>query len=231
MSSLVRSIRWLCHPRPLHIEATISPTRSPWWQKGMDWAWFPGEYRHYMGGWKKTQWRSSHTGSIPRGRQLTSKQCRDGDWIWFIMAPSLESYIASIIIIRIITTNNSNNYNNNILYWIEMESEKMCGGAQEERVCKANGEYGDWWTDIDQESTYKFLGVLKFSKKEDKLVLENTPKEYFGRLVIIWSSPLSDHSKVVATNQYALPVLSYWMGMWTWPLAQLQHVDREARRQ
>ena len=64
---------------------------------------------------------------------------------------------------------------------------------------------------LGEESTYKFPGVLENYKQEDKLVLENASKEYLRRLAIIWSSPLSDHSKVVATNQYALPVLSYLM--------------------
>ena len=83
---------------------------------------------------------------------------------------------------------------------------------------------------LGEESTYNFLGVLENSKQEDKLVLENASKEYLRRLAIIWSSPLSDHSKVVTTNQYALPVLSYLMWTQTWPLAQLQQVDREARK-
>ena len=83
---------------------------------------------------------------------------------------------------------------------------------------------------LGEESSYKFLGVLENSKQEDKLVLENASKEYLRRLAIFWSSPLSDHSKVVATSQYALPVLSYLMWTQTWPLAQLQQVDREARK-
>ena len=54
---------------------------------------------------------------------------------------------------------------------------------------------------LGKESTYKFLGVLENSRQEDKLVLENALKEYWRRLAIIWSSPLSDHYKVVATKQ------------------------------
>ena len=83
---------------------------------------------------------------------------------------------------------------------------------------------------LGEESTYKFQGVLENSKQEDNLVLENASKGYLRRLAIIWSSPLSDHSRVVATNQYALPVLSYLIWTQTWPLAQLQQVDREARK-
>ena len=61
---------------------------------------------------------------------------------------------------------------------------------------------------LGEESTYKFLGVLENSNQEDKLVLENLSKKYLCRLAIVWSSPLSDLSRVVGTNQYALPVLS-----------------------
>ena len=83
---------------------------------------------------------------------------------------------------------------------------------------------------LGEESTYKFLGVLENSKQEDKLVLANASKGYLRRLAVIWSSPLSDHSREVATNHYALPVLSYLMWTQTWPLAQLQQVDRVARK-
>ena len=111
----------------------------------------------------------------------------------------------------------------------------MCGSACEERECVKQTEN----MEIDElksikslleENTYKFLGVLENSKQEDKLALENAWKEYLRRLAIIWSSPLSDQSKVVASNQYALPVLSYLIWAQTWPLAQLQQVDREAKK-
>ena len=114
-------------------------------------------------------------------------------------------------------------------------NEKKCAAVHVKRGCVKQTEN----MEIDElkpkktlgeESTYKFLGVLENSKQEDKLVLENALKEYLCRSAIIWSSPLSDHSKVVATNQYALPVLSYLIWVQTWPLAQLQQVDREARK-
>ncbi|CAH3157140.1 unnamed protein product, partial [Porites evermanni] len=65
---------------------------------------------------------------------------------------------------------------------------------------------------LDQHNTYKFLGVFENTKQEDKQVLEAAATTYQQRLPIIWSSPLSDHAKVVASNQYALPVLTYLMG-------------------
>ena len=37
-------------------------------------------------------------------------------------------------------------------------------------------------------------------KKQDGLVLEQAEKEYLKRLSVVWSSPLSDYYKVLATN-------------------------------
>ena len=50
------------------------------------------------------------------------------------------------------------------------------------------------------------------------------------RLSIIWSNPLSDYHKVAASNQYVLPVLTYFMWTQTWTLADLQQLVREARK-
>ena len=82
---------------------------------------------------------------------------------------------------------------------------------------------------LDQHNTYKFLGVFENTKQEDKQVLEAAAKTYLQWLSIIWSSPLSDHAKVVASNQYALPVLTYLMWTQTWPIANIQQLDREGR--
>ena len=81
-----------------------------------------------------------------------------------------------------------------------------------------------------QQSHYKFLGVLENTKQEDLLALECASKEYLKRLSVIWSSPLSDVNKVTASNQYALPVLSYLMPTQRWPMSKLQRIDREVRK-
>ena len=47
---------------------------------------------------------------------------------------------------------------------------------------------------------------------------------------IIWSSPLSDHNRVTASNQFALPVLGYLMWTQQWPMTELKTLDREARK-
>ena len=62
------------------------------------------------------------------------------------------------------------------------------------------------------------------------MVLELAAKEYLRRLSVIWSSPLSDYNRVVASNQFALPVLGYLMWTQHWPVTDLKIVDREACR-
>ena len=47
---------------------------------------------------------------------------------------------------------------------------------------------------------------------------------------IIWSSPLSDHNRVTASNQFVLPVSGYLMWTQHWPATELKKLDREARK-
>ena len=58
---------------------------------------------------------------------------------------------------------------------------------------------------------YKFLGVQENLRQEDKLVLNCAAEIYLKRVSVIWSSSLSDHNRITATNQFALPVLAYLM--------------------
>ena len=76
----------------------------------------------------------------------------------------------------------------------------------------------------------KFLGVLENIPQEDNLVLETAEKAYLKRLSVIWSSPLSDCNKTLATNQFALPAMTYFMWIQVWPIAELQRLDRESRK-
>ena len=62
---------------------------------------------------------------------------------------------------------------------------------------------------LNEGFQYRFLGVLEDKKQENYIVLENGEKEYLKRVSVIWSSHLSDHNKVLATNQFALPAMTY----------------------
>ena len=66
---------------------------------------------------------------------------------------------------------------------------------------------------LEAGSSYKFLGVKESILKDEKLALAVAAKVYLHRLSVIWTSPLSDATRVKATNQFALRVLTY--PMWT----------------
>ena len=83
---------------------------------------------------------------------------------------------------------------------------------------------------LEEGRHYKFLGVLETLVQEEKIALGFAAKEYLRRLSIIWSSPLSDYNRVVASNQFALPVLGYLMWTQHWPITDLKTLDREARK-
>ena len=55
---------------------------------------------------------------------------------------------------------------------------------------------------------YKFLGVLEGAQQEEKQSLQCAAKIYLRRMSLIWTSPLSDCNRVVASKQ---PILAYLM--------------------
>lgn len=66
---------------------------------------------------------------------------------------------------------------------------------------------------LESGSNYKFLGIKESVMQDEKQALTEAAKVYFRRLSVIWTSPLSDFNRVLATNQFALPALTY--PMWT----------------
>ena len=64
---------------------------------------------------------------------------------------------------------------------------------------------------LKEDAQYHFLGTLERLLQEEKLALDIAAHAYLQRLSVIWSSPLSDKNKVMATNQLALPALSHLM--------------------
>ena len=79
-------------------------------------------------------------------------------------------------------------------------------------------------------TNYKFLGVQETVTQDKKLALECAAKVYLRRLLVIWSSPLSDINRVRASNQYAMPVLIYLIWTQHWLITELRIIDRETRK-
>ena len=47
---------------------------------------------------------------------------------------------------------------------------------------------------------------------------------------LIWTSPLSDYNRIIASNTYVLPVLAYLMWTLHWSITELRTIDREVRK-
>ena len=81
---------------------------------------------------------------------------------------------------------------------------------------------------LEDRQQYKFLGVLETLRQEERILLQCAAREYLRRLSVIWSSPLSDYHCVIASNQFALPAMSYFMWTQHWPITELRQVNRDA---
>lgn len=81
---------------------------------------------------------------------------------------------------------------------------------------------------LEEGPQYKFLGVLDCLKQEEKVALKCAAKEYLRRMSFIWSSTLSDHHSVIASTQFAMPAISYFMWSQHWPMTELREIKREA---
>ena len=84
--------------------------------------------------------------------------------------------------------------------------------------------------DLGECNHYKFWGVLETVRQEERMSLECAAKEFLPKMSIIWSNPLSDHNRVTASNQFALPVLGYLMWTQQWPVTEFKKLDRKARK-
>ena len=84
---------------------------------------------------------------------------------------------------------------------------------------------------LEDRKQYKVPGVLESVMQTEKLVFECAAKEYLRRMSIIWTSPLSEHNRVTASNQFALPVFGY-LKMWTQqrPIMDIQKIGGKARK-
>lgn len=72
--------------------------------------------------------------------------------------------------------------------------------------------------------------MLECLKQEEKLALKCAAKEYLRRMSLIWSSPLSAYHRVIASNQLAMPAMSYFMRTQHWPITEIREIDRDARK-
>ena len=89
---------------------------------------------------------------------------------------------------------------------------------------------GSQITDLQQDSTYKYLGIEENSSIEHKLMRKKVQDEYVRRLKKICKSQLTTKNKVTAINQLAVPVVSYGFGVIDWHQKHLNALDIKTRK-
>ena len=82
---------------------------------------------------------------------------------------------------------------------------------------------------LESGFNHKFVGIRESVMQDENQALTEATMVYLERLSVVWTSPLSDCNRVIATNQFALPVLTYPMWTKQWPLAELRDIDRQTR--
>ena len=82
---------------------------------------------------------------------------------------------------------------------------------------------------LESGFNHKFVVIRESVMQDENQALTEATMVYLERLSVVWTSPLSDCNRVIATNQFAIPVLTYPMWTQQWPLAELRNIDRQTR--
>ena len=91
-------------------------------------------------------------------------------------------------------------------------------------------EEGSFIRDLEEDATYKYLGLEENASMEHKKLRESAKREYIKRLKKICRSELSPKNKITAVNQMATPVLSYGFGIIDWPQREIDNLDVKTRK-
>ena len=83
---------------------------------------------------------------------------------------------------------------------------------------------------LEQDSTYKYLGIEESEKIEHKLMKEKITKEYLKRVKLILKSELYARNKVEAIMSLAIPVFAYSIGTIDWYQEELNQLDIKTRK-
>ena len=82
---------------------------------------------------------------------------------------------------------------------------------------------------LKSEENYKFLGVPENLLHDVDDIVKKLKVTVQQRARVIWTSPLSDYNKVVATNTFALSSLEYFMWSEKFNLNDLREIDQLIR--
>ena len=85
--------------------------------------------------------------------------------------------------------------------------------------------------ELDQENTYKYLGVNESNGIQHSTMKENIRKECIRRVRSIMKTELNSKNRITAINALAIPVVTYSFNVVNWNLQELKKLDTKIRKQ
>ena len=83
---------------------------------------------------------------------------------------------------------------------------------------------------LEPDQVYKYLGVDESNGIQNSMMRERFRREYFRRVKMVLRTELYGRNKILAINEFALPVLTYGFGVIHWRCTDLQQLDRRTRK-
>ena len=84
--------------------------------------------------------------------------------------------------------------------------------------------------EIDQEGTYKYLGINEGDGIQHSVLKEKVREEYCRKVKLVLKSELNAGNKMSAINTLAVPVLTYSFNVVNWTLQEISKLDRKTRK-
>ena len=91
-------------------------------------------------------------------------------------------------------------------------------------------DVGTTLQDLEQESTYKYLGVNEGDGIQHAKMKEKIWKEYYRRIRLVLKSELNAANRIDAINTLAVPVVAYSFIIINWKMEELMRLDRKTRK-
>ena len=89
---------------------------------------------------------------------------------------------------------------------------------------------GDLIQELENEATYKYLGLNESDSISHTAMKENLEKEYLTRVRKVLKSDLNSSNKIKAINTLAMPSLTYGYGVMKWSITDLETIDTRTRK-
>ena len=83
--------------------------------------------------------------------------------------------------------------------------------------------------ELEQEGTYKYLGINEGDGIQHATIKEKIRKEYYRRVRLITRSELNAINKIQAINTLAILVVTYSFNIINWQMHEIRKMDRKTR--